>query len=523
MPRPAAAAVQPDSSTATGPTPAPDSPPNSPFVSRFPARWLPLATGDTLRAVTAVGDYARGRAGYCWAADRTLAAGLSLHPRTVAAALRTAETLGMIRAIQRPGGTSARILGDVAEDELMVCVSAYARNTLPGSQFLAYSVLAVREHLGERTSMARISTMAGISPGTARAAVAKLVAAGWITREDVAGAAARYAVHPAPVPGIPTQPLFAEPRRRAARTTAPAAIGPAGECPGQLVLDLGDPTPPPAGSAPTTPVDPAPTTPVGSAPRTRSPQQDLSNRPRPVGGCGSGVADTPVPRDTGAPASTRDGAVRPGRASAAPERPTTLPPLLITAAAHRVLAQAPGLVQRMSRWEQREAARAVGAAIEDAGGVERVADRLACRWATADPDEVRSPYGWLVRRGLVRRGCAEPGCESGWDTARGADCAGCQQRVQDARDDAALRRAQQRAPRPPAPARLPAPRPASCPTHPATSLPCAMCASAAAVPAPEPDTTTGRALREELAARRRARETAADQTWAARHGIAWTA
>ncbi|MCX4686785.1 hypothetical protein OG401_21130 [Kitasatospora purpeofusca] len=518
MPRQTAAAVQPDPPTATGQTPAPD----SPFVTRFPARWLPLATGDTLRAVTAVGDYARGRAGYCWAADRTLAAGLSLHPRTVAAALRTAESLGMIRAVQRPGGTSARILGDVAEDELMVCISAYARNTLPGSQFLAYSVLAVREHLGERTSMARISTMAGISPGTARAAVAKLVAAGWITREDVAGGAARYAVHPAPVPGIPTQPPFAEPRRRAART-APAVVESLGECPGQLALDLDAPEPTPPDLAPTTPVDPAPATPAGSVPRTGSSQQDLVNKPSAVGGCGSGVADTPVPRVTGAAASTRDGAVRPGRASAAPERPTTLPPLLITAATHRVLAQVPGLVQRMRRWEQREAARAVGAAIEDAGGVERVADRVARRWATADPDEVRRPYGWLVRRGLVRRGCAEPGCESGWDTARDADCRGCEQRVQDARDTAALHRAQQRAPRPPAPARLPAPRPASCPNHPATSLPCALCASAAAVPAPEPDTTSGRALREELAARRHARETAADQTWAARHGIAWTA
>ncbi|KJS60666.1 hypothetical protein [Streptomyces rubellomurinus] len=510
MPRPAAAAVLPDPSTGTGQTPAP-------FVTRFPARWLPLATGDTLRAVTAVGDYARGADAYCWAADRTLAAGLSLHPRTVAAGLRTAETLGMVRAVQRPGGTSARVLGSIAEDELMVCVSAYSRNTLAGAMFLTYCVLAVREHLGERTSMARIAKTAGIAPGTARAAVAELAAAGWISRQDTAGAAARYTVHPAPIPGIPTQlGLFPEPRRR------PAAGSPAAaqrssvqheECIGQLAL-FAEPDPTPAGSVPTTPVGSAPATPTGSAPRTRSPQQDLLNRPATVGGCSSGGADTSDPRDAPAPACTREPAALAGRASAAPEEPTHLPPLLITAEAYRVLSKAPGLLVRMSRWEQRQAARATGAAIDAVeGDVQRVADRLVRRFACADLAEIRSPYGWLAKRGLTRRGCERPECESGWDTAADTTCTTCTGRTEHARDLTAARRLAQHqgvtgATLAPATLVPVAQRRAVCTVHQAVTAPCAMCAADTARSRwpPEADSATGAALREHLAARRRARE-----------------
>ncbi|MEV7212105.1 hypothetical protein AB0O31_03275 [Kitasatospora cineracea] len=484
MPRPAAAAALPDTA---GQPPADD----IDFWTRFPVRWLPTVTGDTLRAVTLVGDYARGALGYCCAADPTLAAVLHLHPRTVAAALRTAEAAGLVQAERRRGGTSARTIAPAAEDELMVCISATARNTLTGTQFLTYCALSVRQHLGDRTSLRRISAMCGISETTARAAVAELVATGWITRTDTAGAAAHYTVHPVPVPGRATQlTLFAEPRRVAAsRREQPAVTAPT-ECDGQLAFDFT-----PTNSAPTTPTNSAPATPAVSAPLTRSLEQALSNRPAAAGGCGSGVAETSVPRDAGGRPGTRVSAVPAPRPSAAPEKTTTLPPLLVTPQIRRVLAELPAaLVDRMSRWEQRQAARAVGAAIRAAdGNVTRVADRVQRRWAFADPDTIRSPYGWLTGVGLARRGCDRPSCELGWDFALGVDCTRCGYLAEGAQARAATRRSTVPAAAPapaaaaPSPAAVPRPsRPRYCPTHPATVTPCGMCA-APTVPEPASD------------------------------------
>ncbi|MEU3563534.1 hypothetical protein [Kitasatospora sp. NPDC006786] len=524
MQRPAVAAAAP----ATDPGQRPG---RVPFWTRFPAGWLPVLTGDHLRAATAVGDYARGADGYCWAADRTLAAGLGLHPDTVGAGLRAAEAAGIVRAVRRPGGTSARVLALPPEDDdtvLWVCVSAYARNVLAGCDFLAYCVLSVRSHLDEPTSMDLIARLAGISPARARTAVAELLAAGWITRTDARGRAARYAVHPVPLPGVATQLTLDIPEPRRVKATRPTPAEPAhqGEIDGQTSLfDPADLPATPHESAVTTPHGSATSTPNGSTGRTRSLEHDLLNMPRAVEGCGAAVGDTSVPRDTGAPASTRDGAVRPGAASAAPEKPNPLPPLLITEQAYRVLAEISALVARMSRWEQRAAARAVGAAIEEAGDVARVAARLRRRYASAEPADVRRPYGWLVERGLTRRGCARPTCESGWDLAREDDCRSCTARVQDARDLAAARRAQHRTvpapelrpgPAPAAPPAQPAPAAARtwvCSVHPSTALPCGMCVPDTARSwAPVPDTTVGREFREQRAARRRARE---DHTTAA--------
>ncbi|MFD4658007.1 hypothetical protein ACFWP2_20555 [Kitasatospora sp. NPDC058444] len=516
MQRPAVAAAVPD--TDAGQRPPRRAAAAAPFWTRFPSSWMPALTGDHLRAATLVGDYARGADGYCWAADRTLAAGLELHPDTVGAGLRAAEAAGIVRAVRRPGGTSARILAlPEADDDtvLWVCVSAYARNVLPGYEFLAYCALSVRQHLDEPTSMDQIARAAGISPARARTAVSELLAAGWITRQQASGRAARYTVHPAPVPGRATQLTLDIPQPRRVKAARPAPSEPAhrGEIDGQLELfDLADLAEAPRGSAVTTPHGSAASTPNGSTGRTRSLEQDLSNRRRPVGGCGAAVGDTPVPRDTGAHTSTRDGAVRPAPASAAPEQRTALPPLLITPAAYRVLAEVPDLVARMSRWEQRAAARAVGAAIEEAGDVGRVATRLRSRYATANPADVRRPYGWLAERGLTRRGCSLPQCESGWDLVREDNCRSCTTRIEDARAVAAARRAQHH----PAPAPEPHPEPTPvadrprtwvCAAHPAVALPCGMCAAdTARTWAPVPDSSVGRAYREARAARRLARE-----------------
>ncbi|MFE2352232.1 hypothetical protein [Kitasatospora cineracea] len=486
MPRPAAAAALPDTA---GQPPADDT--DTDFWTRFPARWLNTdgITGDTLRTVTLVSDYARGRDGYCWAADRTLAAALHLHPRTVAAALRTAEEAGLVTATRRRGGTSARTIAQAADDELMVCVSATARNALSGARWLAYCALSVRQHLGDRTSLRRIATMCGIGMAAARAAVAELLATGWVTRTDTAGAAATYTVHTTPVPGIPTQlALFAEPRRTAAARPAPAPAPAAVECDGQLALF--DQALTPVETTPTTPPDSAPTTPVDLPHQTGSLEQALSNRLGVAGGCGAGAAETPVPRDAGGRPGTRVSAVPAPRPSAAPEKTTTtLPPLLVTPQIRTVLAEVPAsLIDRMSRWEQRQAARAVGAAIREAGGdTARVAARLVRRWALADPAAISSPYGWLTRRGLTRRGCDLPQCESGFDVDRDTDCVTCGYWVEQAKAKAAAARilpaarTGQQQPAEPRP-----PRPRYCPTHSATVAPCGMCA-APAVPEPASD------------------------------------
>ncbi|MET9611818.1 hypothetical protein [Kitasatospora indigofera] len=113
-------------------------------------------------------------------------------------------------------------------------------------------------------------------------------------------------------------------------------------------------------------------------------------------------------------------AVMPARQSGA-----TLPRLSLSSTAYGVLQEVAVLLPLMSAWEQREAARAAGAAVRDvAGDIERVAQRLRFRFATAT--SVASPYGWLVRIGLRRiSDCGRVECESAIDVATGQECVPC--------------------------------------------------------------------------------------------------
>ncbi|MFF2619758.1 hypothetical protein [Kitasatospora sp. NPDC058046] len=101
-------------------------------------------------------------------------------------------------------------------------------------------------------------------------------------------------------------------------------------------------------------------------------------------------------------------------------------------AAYCVLKEAAALLPLMTVWEQREAARAAGAAVRDvAGDVGRVAGRLRHRLATAT--SIASPYGWLVRIGLRHASdCGRAECESMIDVVTGLECVACRYLVEGA-------------------------------------------------------------------------------------------
>jgi hypothetical protein len=207
---------------------------------------------------------------------------------------------------------------------------------------------------------------------------------------------------------------------------------------------------------------------------------------------------------------------------------------------HQVLRLVPGLVARMSRWQQRQAAKAIGNAIREVGGdVQRVVERVERRYALLrDDEEVRDPYAWLAHRAVRRRGCDLASCEQGTDMVLGGQCQSCAYQVEGAKARHAERRQQERnlaaavrrdgrdesareAVQPPAtPPRLP--------RHQATAMPSGVCAplttqqdqsrirladlrsSTYAIAWPvQADNTEGISLREQLAAKRIARELAA--------------
>ncbi|GAB2717093.1 hypothetical protein [Kitasatospora kifunensis] len=550
----------------------------SAFSARFPVAWLAHFTGDQIRAVSVVGDYCRSKAGYCWASNATIAGGLNLHERTVAALLREVEGV-LVQCEHRKGGTIARRVEQAGRDVRAVWISAVARNLLSGNRFKVYCAMSYREHLETTTSAKQLAGLCGLRAETARVIAAQLVAEGWVTRHGDEGKAYRFTVNAVPLVGVATQEaLFAQPQQRARQQEQVEEAGPAAEqggvCAGQLDLfALMEAEETPLVSAPTSPLDLTPPSPLGSAPQSSSLDQALLIKPLPaVRGCGSGVAATSVPRGarvreaeltsevelvTALPALASGVA---GRVAAAPEprktastpKQSTLPPLTVTNEIRQVLSLVPELVDRMNRWQQREAAKAIGRAIREVGGdVERVAQRLGRRYVL-ECDGIRDPYAWLAGkdpvtgkdrgRGLVRRGCHLASCESGTDVDLGGDCQTCAYHVEGAqarhaersqaqRDHAAVQ-GQRTAPvltlAPP----LPGPRGmrTMCEQHPATVMPCGLCAhlsdqppaavtrlqlidiAAAGLPAEtvtawiEPDNSPGQAFREQLAARRRERE-----------------
>ncbi|WP_404870962.1 hypothetical protein ACI1MP_37555 (plasmid) [Kitasatospora griseola] len=539
------------------------------FGTRFPVAWLARFTGDQIRAVTVVGDYCRSKAGYCWASNATIAGGLGLHEKTAASLLREVEGV-LVECDHRAGGTVARRVEQAGRDVRAVWISAVARNLLSGTRFKVYCALSYREHLETTTSARQLAALCGLRAETARVVAAELVAEGWVSREGEVGGAFRYTVHPVPLVGVVTQEaLFAQPQkgRPQAESADVEDVEEVSGCPGQLDLfSLPEAVDTPLVSAPPSPLDLAPPSPLVSAPQSSSLDQAPVNKPlRAVGGCGSGVAETSVPRDA-APADpvaavAEQAAVVACLVAASPEPPKTpsatttnptngtsaVPSMTVSAEVHQVLRLVPDLVNRMDRWQQREVARAVGQAIREVGGdVERVAQRLERRYVL-ERDEIRDPYAWLAapgrNRGLVRRGCHLPTCESGTDVELGGECQTCAYHVEGAQHRHAKRRQAERdqvlaeARTAPAPVladtdghadQAEEQHPAYCDRHVRTVLPCGLCAplldqqptmpkvpraidGAELPPVTVPawmtvDNSEGVAFREQLAARRRERE-----------------
>ncbi|WP_424642580.1 hypothetical protein [Embleya sp. AB8] len=115
----------------------------------------------------------------------------------------------------------------------------------------------------------------------------------------------------------------------------------------------------------------------------------------------------------------------------------------ISATAARAFAGIGPLVARMSTGQRVLAAGLVDRAVAEVGDADRVFARLADRWRTQE-GAVRSPVGWLGRRGLPRRGCEDPNCEDGrlWLPTAGPGvgvagdpyaCRNCARRDQDRR------------------------------------------------------------------------------------------
>ena len=444
------------------------------FGTRFRVAWLAAFSGDLIRAVTVVGDYCLSKAGYCWASNATIANGLGLHEKAVAAMLRQVEGV-LVECERRQGGTVARRVEQAGRDVRAVWISSVARNTLTGNRFKVYCALSYREHLETTTSARQLAGLCGLRAETARVIAAQLVAEGWVSREGESGGAYRYSVHAVAVAGVATQEaLFAQPRqlprqlpRRPEEPAEAREVEKATVCAGQMALfAFTEAEETPLGSTPPSPLDLVPPSPLGSAPQSSSLDQALVNRhPTAVGGGRSGAAETSVPRDAHAREvrvreaddlavhSGEDGPLRGERQkisstgdvqersgpAAGGWRPVPLPPQDLLLA----LAPVESLWERLDRRWARDkiidaarlelalVARWTGRQGADQALAERLTHRLRVQGGSA---LVSDPVGWLLGKGLPRRQeCAHGACDDGVRLDTGAACATCEMRIADRR------------------------------------------------------------------------------------------
>ncbi|MEV4559078.1 helix-turn-helix domain-containing protein [Kitasatospora sp. NPDC049285] len=456
--------------------PAPDGAPmgaERAFWCRFPAAWLTRYTGDTIRTVTTVADYAR-RSGSCWASNATLASALGLHEKTVAATLREVEGILVLADQPSPNGTLGRRARPVGEDELAVTISSLARNALSGHRFKVYCAISLRSDLGLSASASALAQACGMSAEACRTIARDLVADGWVSRDAPVGRAPKYDVHPAPVAGAAAQlALFAQPRQSARPEGVPGLEGDVADpadvvCEGQLALfgegseELLTPLVP----APVTPLLSLPQAPLVAAPQTGHLQQAHFNKPSAVDGCFSRVADTLVTRDAHAredvPAGRGpvDAFGRPLRGDKQASRVGTG-----TKAGNRsgqqsgvrllrwdigldvdlrvALQPAEDLLRRVTSTSTREflaghvraalgnISRWTGAAHAPTALAERLTWRLKRQGGSALVDD---PIGWMLRRGLPQgQSCSNQACDDGIRLDSGADCVTCELRVEDRR------------------------------------------------------------------------------------------
>ncbi|MEV1063422.1 hypothetical protein [Streptomyces sp. NPDC050263] len=100
------------------------------------------------------------------------------------------------------------------------------------------------------------------------------------------------------------------------------------------------------------------------------------------------------------------------------------------AAVWAVLAPVAHALTDLSAWEWTRTVREIRCQLRDGTTVDRLADRIARRYASTET--IRSLGRWLLGVALVRRGCADPRCESGViltsdpdDHEAGRDCRTC--------------------------------------------------------------------------------------------------
>jgi hypothetical protein len=416
--------------------------------------WYPDVSLTTYVKVAALD----GREEGCTAAVETLAAYLGMSRRSVERGLAplhddTAGRAPLVTTKRRTyrggrGQSAQRRVVPVSGEFVLVPVAA--ADTLTPRQLRAYALLVYAERKGLEPTMKELAgylrhqsgKRAGEPVGerTARHTVDALEAAMWLAVERRDGYQGRHriTVHRSPLRPVPTQ---------AEETPSAVNGGGSGAVNGDASLaykedhlsptDLRTPAAVACGS-------------TEGAPRW--------TREAPV----DNPADADAPTAEGGPGSALRAEPRKIIPAEPSTTPSALPPLTVSGRVAHVLAELQPLVARMTRWQQRETARAIGRTLDAEGNdPERLADRVRFRVASADLAIVRDPYAWTTRRALSRRGCANPDCESGWLWSTGEDCRLCATVLEERRAAARARRADQPAPGEERPlAVLPHPRPA---------------------------------------------------------------
>ncbi|MEV6614245.1 hypothetical protein AB0N31_10555 [Streptomyces sp. NPDC051051] len=337
------------------------------------------------------------------------------------------------------GETAERWTRSLARDEHFAYVPVLAAKTLRHRLFVLYCALAYAVATRTPATAVDLAGVLGVTEMTARRMTTELEGLGWITVHRRAGAHGRhdYEVHDGPLHAVP----------------APAAVSSDGGSGASA-----------GGGSLATKEDA-----VLTDQRNNPPTAVLGIRRR---------------RPTATSACERDLVVDTfGRRTG----------LDLTAAAwktvHAVLAPVRHELPRLTGWEWERAVHEVLRHLGDGQHPDRLRDRLQRRYpqmrSAGTPDDgrpaVRSFARWLIGAALVRRGCADPRCETGviWsadpdDHQAGTDCQTCAyareaatahrqllREIEESERRVAARRAQKRPHTPPQAPPAPEPAPGS--------------------------------------------------------------
>uniref|UniRef100_A0AAU2JKV7 Helix-turn-helix domain-containing protein n=1 Tax=Streptomyces sp. NBC_00049 TaxID=2903617 RepID=A0AAU2JKV7_9ACTN len=420
------------------------------LVTRFPASWLTRFTGDTIRVATLADDYGRPARGEtarrgCFAADKTLADQLNLHPVTVQSAFAELEDRkndGAGAVVYSTGSrraTKTRWVKPIGEDEKCATVSSHALTALSANRFTVYAYIRTQNDFEAEPSAKEITRSLEITRETVRQALLALLAEGWVSKTQEGGGRGRetrYQAHDVPVFRMTQLPLFPQPRRVKVEPQEPEdeTLDPTTD-PGQVALfDLSACSRNPLDSTVGNPLGPAVGNPLDSAAQNMpSFDQALSEQAREVS-CGSARRALPVvareaPLDN--PPVVEAAPVVAAPAAASPEPQESTPRTrtsTISTTAWRVMRRLP---LKLSSGQYGLAAKAIERAVAEVGGdVERITNRVHRNLAGED---VRAPYGWLITRGLRNDPCPAPDCERGFVWGSGEPCRICEERFADRR------------------------------------------------------------------------------------------